>query len=173
MPKEYRTCAFCGIRQHKSNFLRVVLPDVVFDFWQNMNGRGFYVCQQSVCINKVFKKKALYKYLNLNLNENSPLLELKLQESIKNSIIYNIGDLFNKYGVCSSGVYTESLVLCRHDVVYDGMNKILLDSKTYKGSREICIIKNKYQADKLIKYKNLITNIDGLFYGELNGIKKS
>ena len=65
-PKEYRVCAFCGIRQHKSNLLRITLPDIFFDFWQNKQGRSFYVCPKHTCINKVFKKKTVYKYLDEN-----------------------------------------------------------------------------------------------------------
>lgn len=171
MPKEYRACAFCGTRKHKSDLLRVTLPDMVFDFWQNMQSRGFYICQQNVCINKIFKRKALYKYINNDLDID--LLNLILKESIRKNIVYSISGLFDKYGLCSVDKNTEHLVLCRYDVEYVGSNKILLDKAIYNGDKKICIIYSKYKADKLIKYKNLITNIDGLFYGELNGIKKS
>ena len=156
-PKEYRVCAFCGIRQHKSNLLRITLPDIFFDFWQNKQGRSFYVCPKHTCINKVFKKKTVYKYLD---------------ESV-NNIIYNINKLFEKYGINDAYINTEKLVLFRYDVLINSSNNILLDKAVYNGSKKLCIVYDKYTADKLIKYKNLITDIDGLFYGELNGVKKS
>ncbi|MDT3694242.1 MAG: hypothetical protein ROM03_07500, partial [Mucispirillum sp.] len=86
--------------------------------------------------------------------------------------IYHINKLFDKYGVCDADVNTDKLILCRYDVSA-GSNSILLDKAVYNGSKRFCIVYDKYTEDKLIKYKNLITNIDGLFYGELNGIKKS
>lgn len=169
-PKEYRVCAFCGIRQHKSNLLRITLPEIIFDFWQNMQSRSFYVCEKNICISKVFKKKTVYRYLDESLNTN--LLYDKLKVSIKNNTIYHINKLFDKYGVCDADVNTDKLILCRYDVSA-GSNSILLDKAVYNGSKRFCIVYDKYTEDKLIKYKNLITNIDGLFYGELNGIKKS
>lgn len=170
-PKEYRVCAFCGIRQHKSNLLRITLPEIIFDFWQNMQSRSFYVCEKNICISKVFKKKTVYRYLNESLNTN--LLYDKLKVSIKNNTIYHINKLFDKYGVCDADINTDKLILCRYDVSLSSSNSILLDKAVYKGSKKFCIIDNNNIADRLIKYKNLITNIDGLFYGELNGIKKS
>ena len=170
-PKEYRVCAFCGIRQHKSNLLRITLPDIFFDFWQNKQGRSFYVCPKHTCINKVFKKKNLYKYLDESVYIN--LLYDKLRENIKNNIIYNINKLFEKYGINDAYINTEKLVLFRYDVLINSSNNILLDKAVYNGSKKLCIVYDKYTADKLIKYKNLITDIDGLFYGELNGVKKS
>lgn len=170
-PKEYRVCAFCGNRQHKSNLLRITLPEIVFDFWQNMQGRGFYVCLEHLCLNKVFKKKTVYKYLDNSLDIN--VLYNKLQESIKTNLICHINNLFELYGTYNADVNTEHLVLCRYDRVCSSRNIILLDKAVYNGSKNFCIVYDKYTADKLIKYKNLITNIDGLFYGELNGIKKS
>lgn len=170
-PKEYRVCAFCGIRQHKSNLLRITLPEIIFDFWQNMQSRSFYVCEKNICISKVFKKKTVYRYLDESLNTN--LLYDRLKVSIKNNTIYHINKLFDKYGVCDADINTDKLILCRYDVSLSSSNSILLDKAVYNGSKKFCIIDNNNIADRLIKYKNLITNIDGLFYGELNGIKKS
>ena len=42
-PKEYRVCAFCGIRQHKSNLLRITLPDIFFDYAKSAEGKGYKV----------------------------------------------------------------------------------------------------------------------------------
>ena len=167
-PKEYRVCAFCGTKQHKSYMLKITLPEITFDFWQNMQSRSFYVCQQRTCINKVFKKKTVYKYLDDGLNIN--LLYDKLKESIKNNTVYHINELFDKFDACDTDVDTNKLVLYRYDVSAVSSNSILLDKAVYNGSKKFCNIYDKHTADKLIKYKNLITNIDGLFYGELNGI---
>ena len=84
-----------------------------------------------------------------------------------------VNELYDKYGDCGIDINTEQLVLYRYDVLLRNSNSILLDKAIYNGSKKFCIVYNKTIADKLIKYKNLITNIDGLFYGELNGIKKS
>lgn len=170
-PKEYRVCAVCGIKQHKSDMLKIILPEIIFDFWQSMQSRSFYVCQKQICINKVFKKKNVYKYLDKSLNIS--LLYDKLKVSIKNNVVYNINELFDKYGVNDADTNADKLVLCRYDTLSSSSNIILLDKTVYSGSKKFCIIYDKYIADKLIKYKNLIANIDGLFYGELNGIKKS
>ena len=94
-------------------------------------------------------------------------------KNIKNNIIYNINKLFEKYGINDAYINTEKLVLFRYDVLINSSNNILLDKAVYNGSKKLCIVYDKYTADKLIKYKNLITDIDGLFYGELNGVKKS
>ena len=111
--------------------------------------------------------KKLYAKGNINL------LYDKLRENIKNNIIYNINKLFEKYGINDAYINTEKLVLFRYDVLINSSNNILLDKAVYNGSKKLCIVYDKYTADKLIKYKNLITDIDGLFYGELNGVKKS
>ena len=81
--------------------------------------------------------------------------------------------MFEKYGINDAYINTEKLVLFRYDVLINSSNNILLDKGVYYGSKKLCIVYYKYTADKLIKYKNLITDIDGLFYGELNGVKKS
>lgn len=169
-PKEYRVCAFCGVKQHKSDMIKIILPKITFDFWQNMQSRSFYVCIKHICINKVFKKKAIYRYLDESIS--TGLLYNRLIDSIKNNTIYHINELFDKYGT-DDDIDTEKLILCRYDAVSNSSKKILLDKAVYNGSKKFCIIYDKYTADKLIKYKNLITNIDGLLYGELNGIKKS
>ncbi len=169
-PKEYRVCAFCGIKQHKSYMLKISLPEIIFDFWQNMHGRSFYICSEYKCINKVFKNKTVYKYLDESIN--TSLLYNRLIESIKNNTLYHINELFDKYGI-DDDTNTEKLILCRYDAVSSNSKKILLDKAVYSGNKKFCIIYDKYTADKVIKYKNLITNIDGLLYGELNGIKKS
>ncbi len=109
-PKEYRVCAFCGIRQHKSNLLRITLPDIFFDFWQNKQGRSFYVCPKHTCINKVFKKKTVYKYLDESVNIN--LLYDKLRENIK--II--AGSLVNETKNVSARLYTI-LISCLRNMV--------------------------------------------------------
>ncbi len=112
--------------------------------------------------------KRIGKYLDESLNIN--LLYDKLKESIKNNTVYHINELFDKYNAYDTDIDTNKLVLYRYDVSACISHSILLDKAVYNGSKKFCIIYDKYSADKLIKYKNLITNIDGLFYGELNGI---
>ena len=170
-PKEYRVCAFCGSKEHKSSLLRVSLPKIIFDFWQNLNGRGFYVCQNSKCIDKVFKKKTVFKYLEENQNLNT--LSDKLKNSIKEKLIYNIAALFDNFNNDAEIKHDNYLVLYRYDACCNKDNYILLDKALYSGSKEFCIVYNKKIIERLIKYKNIITNIDCLFYGELNGSKKS
>lgn len=173
-PKEYRACVFCNCKQHKTMLLRFALPHIEFDFWQNKQGRGFYVCQNGICIDKIFKKKTIHKYLDKNVD--TSILLYRLKNSIIDTILYVVGDLYNKYGAFLSDIKNDAvinnLVLCRYNTECNCDKKIILDKNLYNGSKDVCIIYNEYIAYKLIKYSKLLTNIDVLFDGELNGSKK-
>lgn len=57
-----RTCVICRSKRYKSELIRFVFfgKNVVIDIKQHLNKRGYYVCSQNECLQKLdkwFKKK--------------------------------------------------------------------------------------------------------------------
>ena len=52
-----RTCVICKKKNEKSKLLRFVIKNnvIVFDYKQKMQGRGYYCCGISNCLNKLEK----------------------------------------------------------------------------------------------------------------------
>lgn len=52
-----RTCVICKKKDAKPNLLRFVIKNdiIVFDYKQKMQGRGYYCCVTSNCIDKLEK----------------------------------------------------------------------------------------------------------------------
>ncbi len=146
-PKNIRTCAFCGQKEHKSHFLRILLPTLKFDLLQKENSRSFYVCQNIKCISKVLKKKSVNKFID--------------------NIYYN-----NLYNNISYNENSSNITLCKNNTTSNNENIIMVSDILYNGYKTKCNIENKKIADLLLNYKNIITYIDGL-NGELDGSKKS
>ncbi len=165
-PKNIRTCAFCGQKEHKSHFLRILLPTLKFDLLQKENSRSFYVCQNIKCISKVLKKKSVNKFID-NIDYN--ILYNNMIANIKLTLSYFITNLFN------NGSYNENssnITLCKNNTTSNNENIIMVSDILYNGYKTKCNIENKKIADLLLNYKNIITYIDGL-NGELDGSKKS
>lgn len=120
-PKKIRSCAFCGLQQEKSNLLRINLPDLTFDFFQNKNFRSFYICQNISCINKVLKKYAVNKHLD------------KAYESLEGVILKNIKDTLSYYKneySCKNIAVEKRLLNYKNIITYlDGFNGELNGSK--------------------------------------------
>ncbi len=151
-PKEIRVCAFCGYKEHKSKLLRVLLPDLNFDFYQNINSRSFYVCQNSKCISRVIKKKSVNKFLENY--ENIDLLQL-----IKEQLSHTISKLFMDYK-CDN-IDSDNLFLYSYNLSINSENCIKVNKMLYKDTIEMCIIKDKKTAERLKNYKKIITYTDG------------
>ncbi|MBR5767460.1 MAG: YlxR family protein [Clostridia bacterium] len=67
-----RRCAGCGESFPKRELIRIVrTPEgvVTADETGKMNGRGVYVCRNSVCFSKIRKQKKLDKSLETNVPE--------------------------------------------------------------------------------------------------------
>ena len=66
-----RMCVTCHARKNKSELLRfVVINDkITHDTTQKYNARGFYLCNDLMCINKVAKNKTLIKKLKRNITQ--------------------------------------------------------------------------------------------------------
>lgn len=58
-----RTCAGCGIKKNKSEFLRITKLDgkIFVDISKKAQGRGLYICYNSDCIKKLTKNKKLVR----------------------------------------------------------------------------------------------------------------
>ena len=67
-----RTCFVCRSKNSKNNLLRIVKNkqgEIFFDEKQNLEGRGYYVCNNDKCLSKIFEKKLLSKVLRRNVDE--------------------------------------------------------------------------------------------------------
>ena len=55
----WRTCVICREGKGKKGLIRFILlgKDIIFDFNQDLPGRGYYVCDQNTCLGKVNKWK--------------------------------------------------------------------------------------------------------------------
>lgn len=66
--KETRTCIGCRKKDNKHNLIRIVnLKEngLVIDLRNKAQGRGFYICKNEKCLNRVLKNKSL----KLNISE--------------------------------------------------------------------------------------------------------
>jgi predicted RNA-binding protein YlxR (DUF448 family) len=52
-----RMCVICRKRNVKLNLLRFVIieKEIVFDFQNKIEARGYYVCKDNKCINSIYK----------------------------------------------------------------------------------------------------------------------
>ena len=67
-----RTCIVCRRKDDKNNFIKIVRNkngQIELDSHQNKNGRGCYLCNNSDCIEKLKKTKALNRVYKINLQE--------------------------------------------------------------------------------------------------------
>ena len=59
-----RTCISCGVKKNKNQLIRLTLDDkgkLVRDFSVSMPGRGAYICDLPVCMEKLFQNRRLNK----------------------------------------------------------------------------------------------------------------
>lgn len=74
-----RSCVVCRKKQEKSNLIRIVADeklDPIYDKDQNINSRGFYICNDRNCLEKVKKIIERNKFnVKIDINKQS-LLEL-------------------------------------------------------------------------------------------------
>ena len=59
-----RTCISCGAKKNKNQLIRLVLDGsgkLVRDLSGRMPGRGAYICEFPICMEKLFKNRLLNK----------------------------------------------------------------------------------------------------------------
>ena len=66
-----RTCIACRTKGTKEQFIKIVRNSGKFlvDDAKKLEGRGFYVCKNQACIDKVILKKILNKVAKTNCGE--------------------------------------------------------------------------------------------------------
>lgn len=158
-PKAIRSCAFCGLKTEKSKLLRINLPDLSFDFFQNKNYRSFYVCQNAKCIHKVLKKYAVAKHLKTGVENSESILLCNIEHELS----FIITDLFNKGGLEMDNIKDDTnLILCKKSTCLSGENILPVGKRLYKGSAGVCVVSSKAYSKLLMNYRDIITYIDGL-----------
>ena len=68
-----RQCTGCGERKEKKSLFRVILTpegEIFLDKTGKKNGRGAYICNSPVCLQKARKTKALERSLKVTIPEN-------------------------------------------------------------------------------------------------------
>lgn len=168
-PNNIRTCAYCGIKTEKSKLLRINLPLLCFDFYQNKNFRSFYVCQNIKCISRVLKKQSVYKYINAEIKDNKTIIF----NAVLKELSFIISNLFENNSVDESCIDNYNGLLLHKGSIENYSGQVIpVSSVLYNGSSRMSVVLNKNTAQRLLNYKNIIIDIDG-FNGELNGCKKS
>ena len=158
-PKAIRSCAFCGLKTEKSKLLRINLPDLSFDFFQNKNYRSFYVCQNAKCIHKVLKKYAVAKHLKTDVKNSESILLCNIEHELS----FIITDLFNKGGLEMDNIKDDTnLILCKKSTCLSGENILPVGKRLYKDSAGVCVVSSKAYSKLLMNYRDIITYIDGL-----------
>ncbi|MBO5773006.1 MAG: YlxR family protein [Clostridia bacterium] len=76
-----RMCIACRQMKDKYDLLRIVVKDgqATVDVTSKANGRGYYLCKDAKCIEKIAKHKAFQKQFGFELTE-------EIIEQIKNNI---------------------------------------------------------------------------------------
>lgn len=67
--KPIRTCVICKQKRYKEDFIRIVImnKNLIFDINQNLQDRGYYICNHNKClkkINKWCKKNCIRKLID-------------------------------------------------------------------------------------------------------------
>lgn len=76
MPKKIpmRTCIGCGISKPKKELIRIVLSEegkILLDKTGRANGRGAYLCDDPVCLQRAIKRKALNRAFRTQVPEDA------------------------------------------------------------------------------------------------------
>ena len=58
--KPIRTCSICKKRNYQKDLIhyKLIKKEVVFDVKRKLPGRGYYVCNDNICIKKLRKRKS-------------------------------------------------------------------------------------------------------------------
>lgn len=66
-----RKCIGCNTSKHKNELIRIACynGEITVDLDGKANGRGVYVCKNSVCLKKIFKKKGFVRAFGIDLSE--------------------------------------------------------------------------------------------------------
>jgi predicted RNA-binding protein YlxR (DUF448 family) len=67
-PKNTRTCAGCGKKAEKQEFIRIG-KDASGNVAINGNGRGAYLCKSEKCLNAAIKKKRISAILRTAVSD--------------------------------------------------------------------------------------------------------
>ena len=81
--EKLRMCIVCHNMKDKRELLRIVKDkenNIFVDETGKKNGRGAYICKNSVCLEKLQKQKLLNKTFKMNVNE-------EVYEKIKGVIV--------------------------------------------------------------------------------------
>lgn len=65
-------CMGCNTKKNKRDLIRIVLKkngSVIIDKSGKQEGRGAYICNNIVCLDKVIKTKKLEKVFDMKLND--------------------------------------------------------------------------------------------------------
>ena len=68
-----RTCIACNSKNNKFNLIKIAYnknKELSIDTSCKSEGRGFYLCYNLDCLNKMIKTKKLEKRLKITINEN-------------------------------------------------------------------------------------------------------
>lgn len=66
-----RTCIACRAKKTKKDFIRIVcnkLGQIQVDLFQNLEGRGAYICNDKNCFERVQKANKLKNAFKININ---------------------------------------------------------------------------------------------------------
>ena len=93
--KFLRTCVSCREAKEKKKLFRYVVwnNEIILDFYQKLEGRGFYSCKNLQCINNIASGK-IKKNVNFNIDK---ILD-RLKKNLIEDIISNI-HILNKAGL--------------------------------------------------------------------------
>ncbi len=97
--KFLRTCIICREPKEKDDLYRftIVNGEVTLDYYKKLEGRGFYVCKNKECLEKL-NKKVIAKNIK---RENFNIDKEKILKTLKNMLkahIYNTIKICNKSG---------------------------------------------------------------------------
>lgn len=178
-----RTCAACGKKGVKNEFLRFVYaPDigVICDVRKSINSRGVYFCISKICILKGIKRRAFSRFLHCE-NSNEPEWEL-LKYSIENGYkqyVYSIMNMAIKSKKVNAGdsavsdAFSKGRVrlLLIADDAGKSIGKKFLSISHKQGIPVIKIEEKNKMATKLgIKTTSVFAVVDNQFAAGLNKV---
>lgn len=66
-----RKCIGCNTSKPKNELIRIAgyNGEIIVDLEGRANGRGVYVCKDSACLKKIFKKKGFVRAFGMDLSD--------------------------------------------------------------------------------------------------------
>jgi len=179
-----RTCVVCSGKADKKDMLRMVVIDgkLVFDLMQKIEKRGYYVCYNRKCIDKISSKRKRFKEnfvfdVSENLERLKKFFLLKILKfinltNIKDNIVIGVKDIIENASLLSLVVISSDISdssLKKIKKIKDKVNFCYLDADKYllgNSVKKSYVVAVGIKEIKDLNFKRVFSQYNMLFSQE-------